>query len=389
MFFFVLCYALLGLYESVAIIGAPILLYALASWKKRGAMPICPVCYSLGCLLLLANVLQEGYYIYNPMSQELKDGFIYQLVHQPRAILILLTLFAVFLLGMELGKAKKGGAFEKLLRAGELLLAVIYFLYVVLDPGRVARQCMDARTLLNVALPMAFILFEIVLLYVPNRRTGDICLLTAVMGVVFLLSVIGTGTGYYQYLKGLSAMTMNSRGFVGVTWNKEDPGDSYAIGWTIPYESVASSALFSPGEPIQSIVVQRKDTIWFQHFNQWDIDQYPNLSAYGIQYDKAAFDPTVNLSFQPGELAYINCGGEEWNVDTFIDTGLSHNEISFTWTDGNTLLFRPIQIAQYDGSPLYLKLYVDHAYHVPQRLIAYCGEERVFETVVELEGGRR
>lgn len=386
-FLFILSYALLGLYESVALIGIVILLYVLVSRSKVKTMPVCPVCYFMGCLLLLANILLEVYYIRNPtLGENIQAGFFSQIFGQPRAIVIMLTLFAAFLLGAELAKVKEEGVFAKLLWSVEILLAGLYFLYVVFDPDRVVRECMRVRTFLNVPLPMAFILFEIMLLYIPNRRVSSIRILPVVMGMVCLFSAFGTGSGYYQYLKSLSTMTKDSRGFVTWDWDMSNPNSSYSIGWPIPYESVVASARFSPEDPIRSIAVQRKEDIYFQKFDTRDIDLYPDLTAYGIRYDKAAFDPTVYLPFTYGELTHINCAGEEWNADTLIEAGISHNETYFTWTDGNMLLFRPIQITQYDGSPLYLKLYIPGAYNAPQRLIAFCGEEMVYETTVESEG---
>lgn len=174
----------------------------------------------------------------------------------------------------------------------------MFGIYMIWNPNRIAYECRDLRSLFSLALPVAFIVFELLLLYFQTER-GAVCnVLPFVLVFACIISVYQVGVGYYDYLKTLYSLTDNNTGFIA--WDTTSEFDNYNTDWTVPYESLIASKLFSQeNNMIDSIVVQQKEDIYFQQHDMWSIDSYYDLTKYGVVYNKSVFSFSKHILNTP------------------------------------------------------------------------------------------
>ena len=107
-------------------------------------------------------------------------------------------------------------------------------------------------------------------------------IIVAATGTIILIS-----NGYSNYLKNINNELQNSKGFI--EWTKDDSGQVYNTDWTIPFESIIANKIYGGDNEITSIAVQPLDEIYYQPFNMWNIDEYFDLTKFGIIYNKIYF----------------------------------------------------------------------------------------------------
>ena len=86
-----------------------------------------------------------------------------------------------------------------------------------------------------------------------------------------------------------------------------------------------------------------------------------------------------------GSLETISLSGMSWNADKYITSGISKNEKVFTWTDGKTVEFKPIDVSAYGEEDLCLIIDVADTFNGSQTIQIYQDDELVYEGKIEGE----
>lgn len=89
-------------------------------------------------------------------------------------------------------------------------------------------------------------------------------------------------------------------------------------------------------------------------------------------------------SANSGDIIWLS--GDQWNADEFINSGVSVNEDSFTWSDGNMMNFNTIHMEDSTENRNYiLNISASSVFYCPQRVIVYCNGNEVFNHIITKE----
>lgn len=378
----VLLFCLFGTYEAFGVIGPAILLYyfmeRIIKREKIGGKSSFII-----TALILVNSIYGAYWIQNPDNPAAKTGVISSILGQDWRLLTVLGCLAAFLFCVEAVFMVKNTQINLFF---ETVLSILLFIYLVCDPLRTALNCRSARNLSNFILPFLFVMYEVLLLVVPKRRAYASNLLAVSLSGACLAAVFGFGSGYDAYLKHLNIMADSAFGFV--IWEPTEADNAYSSQWTVPNESILASMLFSDGDAIHGIVVQRQEDISFQPYDMWNIHAYYNLSKYGVIYDTDAFEEVLHREETQGKVYQVSFADGTNSARKYIAGGISTNEGGYTWTEGDCLKLKPVQIDNYSGEYIYtLTLNIGGVYQGPQKVVVSCSDLEVFRTSVPEMGG--
>jgi hypothetical protein len=169
----------------------------------------------------------------------------------------------------------------------QLILGCAVVYYVVFHASEISGYSYPSRNV-NVLIPAAMALYVFLVITInvkiPRKMFAIIaCFLLLSAGVYTTI----TSTQYGQYLNTIYHET-HLKEDLQMSSTTVSAKSNYYWGWTIPLESIYANVL-NHNYDITSIIIP--DSVSWEPFNSQDINSYPDLSRYGVQYNKIYFHP--------------------------------------------------------------------------------------------------
>lgn len=273
-----------GTYESFGFFGILLLILFLVRFIKKELKFNLFNLFSICGIIVLTSY--EIYYILNPFSNEAKEGLLRQLINiEDKTLLILIIFLCIYFLGScFITISKKKNSLENVMK---LFIGIFIFIFMTYNIDRIIYYTRMWRSL-NIILPFLlsiFFIFDKIGIWNKKEEIGEFLVKPFTLGCFFVVYM--SSYGYYSYLKNLESITLNNEGFI--VWPIKGEIEVYTTDWTIPFESIFAQTFYNNLKPIDCIIVQDKNDIYFQPFNMWNIQEYYDLSAYKTFYNKEKF----------------------------------------------------------------------------------------------------
>ena len=272
---------ILGTHESYAILGSTLLIACIIKYLKMNRK--CDCIFYIFIVSVLLSVLQEIYGIVNS-NETSRDGFLTSIQHVDRATLFFFTVLITYVIFFSIVKFPNA----LIPKCTEVLLVFYIVFFMLHDVNTIVHDTRLIRSLLHVIIPCGMIiLMSLIVLFVGGVYNDIASLISKGIIVAATGTIILISNGYSNYLKNINNELQNSKGFI--EWTKDDSEQVYNTDWTIPFESIIANKIYGGDNEITSIAVQPLDEIYYQPFNMWNIDEYFDLTKFGIIYNKIYF----------------------------------------------------------------------------------------------------
>lgn len=276
--------SILGTHESYAILSVCLILFGVIQWHRVGKKG--DFCFYLILFLIFIGGIYEVYggVVGNDTS---KMGFLTSIKYVDRMTVIWFVILIAYVTLFSLLRYKE--RVDKIRQKVEVILSLSVVIFLLKNTDIIVHDTRYIRPLLHIIIPGGIILLTI--FTGSEARKGYnyfVSIISKVTIVAATASITLIGWGYSNYLSEIWNNINSREGFV--EWDNSNKENVYNTDWTIPFESIIAQKIHNENRVIESIAVQPQSQIYYQPFNMWNIDEYYDLTEFGVNIDKSKFE---------------------------------------------------------------------------------------------------
>jgi len=172
----------------------------------------------------------------------------------------------------------------------QIICGIAILVYIIINTDIVAKNSYFNRTF-NIMIVFAFSCILFIMIVAKVKYPSSIFkYITSFMIITAVCISTVPRINYANYLQQVNTISQSKQGFISLEdTDLMDNPKNFNWSWTTPSESLIAQGIYGESKHISGIVVQPAHRIGWEPFDSYDIHSYPDLSDYGISYDKNSF----------------------------------------------------------------------------------------------------